>query len=284
MAAPYQPARRLGRRLLVSLTPLRWLRVRQALAVRIHRLQRAERLRLEARGDDRLSRPARSGMDVRLAALLGRDGYFVEAGAYDGYTESNTYYLERFCGWRGLLVEPVAIMYREAVLDRPRSRVVQCALVPPEAAGKPARLWFGGKMTVTAGAQGGNERDREWAGTSLIRRERDVYPFEVPGRTLSELIDEARAPAIDLLSLDLEGYEAEALRGLDLERHAPRYLLVEAHGAEARARIEAVLRDRYVAVEDFSEWDVLYRHVSVPAGDFDERGTGGPVAMPAVVR
>jgi FkbM family methyltransferase len=279
MAAPYQP----GRRLVVSLSPLRSLRVRQALAVRIHRLQRAERLRLEARGDDRLSKPARAGMDVRLAALLGRDGYFVEAGAYDGYTESNTYYLERFMGWRGLLVEPVGLMYREAVLDRPRSRVVNCALVPPEAAGRPTTLWFGGKMTVTAGAQGSSRDDRAWAGTSLIRRERDVYSFQAPGRTLSELLDEAQAPAVDLLSLDLEGYEPEALRGLDLERHTPRYILVEAHGDEARARIEAVLGDGYVVAQDFAPWDVLYRHVSVPAQAAARPGAGVPLAASARV-
>ncbi|XP_071440088.1 uncharacterized protein [Hetaerina americana] len=34
-----------------------------------------------------------------------RNGFFVEAGAMDGETRSNTLYLEKECGWRGLLVE-----------------------------------------------------------------------------------------------------------------------------------------------------------------------------------
>jgi hypothetical protein len=46
-------------------------------------------------------------MDERLAAMLGDGGYFVEAGAHDGFTQSNTYLLERRHGWRGLLVEPM---------------------------------------------------------------------------------------------------------------------------------------------------------------------------------
>lgn len=37
----------------------------------------------------------------------------------------------------------------------------------------------------------------------------------------------AAAPEIDLLSLDVEGYEPEVLEGLDLHRHAPRYMLIE---------------------------------------------------------
>ena len=33
-------------------------------------------------------------------------GYFIEVGAYDGVTLSNTYFLEQM-GWCGLLVEPI---------------------------------------------------------------------------------------------------------------------------------------------------------------------------------
>jgi FkbM family methyltransferase len=247
----------------VSLTPLRSRRVRAPLVLAMHRLQRRERRKREAVGDESLSKPAMHGMDARLAELLGRDGYFVEAGAYDGYTQSNTYYLERFRGWRGLLVEPVPVMYREAVRDRPRSQVVNCALVAPEDAGRPVRLRFGGKMTVVAGTRGSAELDAAWAGATLARGARDVYEFEAPGRTLSELLDEVRAPEVDLMCLDVEGYEEQVLRGLDLARHAPRHLLVEAHEDEERRRVEAVLGDRYVFMERLSPTDVLYRRSDV---------------------
>ena len=33
------------------------------------------------------------------------DGFFIEAGAYDGYTLSNSLYFEIYRGWKGLLVE-----------------------------------------------------------------------------------------------------------------------------------------------------------------------------------
>ena len=33
------------------------------------------------------------------------DGFFVEAGAYDGYTLSNSLFFEVYRGWKGLLVE-----------------------------------------------------------------------------------------------------------------------------------------------------------------------------------
>src|ERR1700675_2623345 len=71
--------------------------------------RRARRIAMEARYSDRLSRPALHELDIKLNAVIARDdGFFVEAGANDGYTQSNTYWLERFRGWRGLLVEPIS--------------------------------------------------------------------------------------------------------------------------------------------------------------------------------
>ena len=40
-----------------------------------------------------------------LSVCLQRGGFFVECGALDGETRSNTLYMERFLGWTGLLVE-----------------------------------------------------------------------------------------------------------------------------------------------------------------------------------
>ena len=42
-----------------------------------------------------------------LPHLDKRKGFFIEAGANDGVTQSNTLFFERHRGWRGLLVEPI---------------------------------------------------------------------------------------------------------------------------------------------------------------------------------
>ena len=60
-------------------------------------LRRAIRLAFERAGSDRYSRPTLHEMDVKLARIIGRDGgVFIEAGGFDGFTQSNTYYLKRF--------------------------------------------------------------------------------------------------------------------------------------------------------------------------------------------
>jgi hypothetical protein len=42
-----------------------------------------------------------------------RDGFFVEAGAYDGQFDSGGLHLERKLGWQGVLVEPNREAFRK---------------------------------------------------------------------------------------------------------------------------------------------------------------------------
>jgi FkbM family methyltransferase len=222
--------------------------------------QRARRRLFEGLGSARYSRPALHGMDSALDAILDRDaGFFVEAGAFDGYTQSNTYYLERFRGWRGILVEPMPELAALARRNRPKAQVSRCALVAAGHAGDSIEMEFGDLMTTVTGIH-----DRDWTAPGLYLGWRDHRIERVPARTLSDLLDEAGSPAVDLLSLDVEGYEAQALAGLDLGRHAPAWILVEMHDlATGREAVSAVLGDRYLEHGQLSPLDVLYRRRDV---------------------
>ncbi len=215
---------------------------------------RTRRFAAEARGEDHLSRPALHELDTKLSAIIGCDrGFFVEAGAHDGFTQSNTYWLERFRNWRGLLVEPMPELAAEARLSRPGARVVQCALAPAGASG-PVRMRFGDLMSTVDGA-----REPEWTNAGTILGWRDPYEIDVQARTLSSLLDEMDAPEVDLLSLDVEGFEGPALSGLDLDRHAPRFVLVEIHDPERdRPPVDAALAGRYTEHSWLSPLDLLF--------------------------
>ena len=123
-------------------------------------------------------------------------------------------------------------------------------------------LRFGGLMTVIVG---GRDADNDWvAAAHAVGQEEPPHEFLAPARTLSSILDEVDAPEIDLLSLDVEGYEAQALAGLDLARHAPRFVLVEMRNTEVdRGPIEAILGDRYLDVDALSPFDILYARADV---------------------
>ncbi len=163
-------------------------------------------------------------MDRFIADLVGEGGFFIEAGANDGFRMSNTYLLERRYGWHGLLVEPIPRLAALCASRRNRSETFQCALVAEEVHGATIQIQYADGHSVV----GGSISHDDWsiaAGWGIEQ----TYMLDVPARTLTGLLDEIRAPANpDLLSLDVEGYEPQALAGLDLKRYRPRYVLVEA--------------------------------------------------------
>jgi FkbM family methyltransferase len=237
-------------------------------AIRLrYTLTRGIRRALERAGSPRLSHPALYDMDRKLNALIDRDGgFFVEAGGHDGYTQSNTYYLERFRGWQGMLVEPMAEMAAEARRNRPASKVFQCALVALDHADTAVEMEFGDLFSAVSARH--EEQASSWVHNGLVLGWRDHRVERVPARALSDLLDELGVAEVDLLSLDVEGYEPQALRGLDFSRHAPAWILVEMHDLRAgREAIGEVLGSRYVEQDQLSPVDVLYRRADVKRRD-----------------
>lgn len=228
---------------------------------------RTARRKAEAAGDDRLSRPALHGLEDTLDALFGgrRGGFFVEAGGHDGFTQSNTYWLERFRGWRGFLIEPIPELFALCRAERPTAFVLNAALVGPDHDGATVRMQFGDLMSTVSGTHGDDE---DWVAPGLALGWSQTYAIDVPARTLSSVLEEFGAPEVDLLSLDVEGFEEPVLRGLDLERHAPRFLLVEMHDLEeGRRLVGGLLGERYVEHAQPTPLDVIYRRADVTVPD-----------------
>jgi FkbM family methyltransferase len=197
------------------------------------------------------------GLDLKLAQhLKHRGGFFVEAGANDGVAQSNTMLLARSRGWRGLLVEPVPELADRCRRHRPDSTVVQAALVAPDHAAPTVAMRYANLMSLVPGAQGSADADAQHVARGEQLQGVTSYELEVPARTLSAILDAHAVRHVDLLSLDLEGYEVPALRGLDLARHRPDFILVEAWD---RPGVEALLGERYEVLAELSHHDVLYR-------------------------
>jgi FkbM family methyltransferase len=213
------------------------------------RLSTARRKLFEAFGSDAYSRPAYGAIDQKLDQYFQERGvsrgFFVEAGAVDGVFESNTYFLERRRGWDGLLVEPVPEMYRRLKVNR-RARAVNCALVSSTSREKTVRITPAHAISTIVGA---GSADAPTGAASAI---------SVPARTLGSILDEIGNPRVDLLSLDVEGFEIQVLQGLDFQRSRIDTIVIECLTEASREEIHGFLSTHYALQQALTDRDFLY--------------------------
>jgi FkbM family methyltransferase len=167
-------------------------------------------------------------------------GSFVEAGANDGLSGSNTAMLERELGWRGALVEPSPEAFRKCVANR-ENPVYNCALV--DSSFRESQVEGDFAEGHLMGSVGGVRIDGQ----------RDLVA--VPARTLAAILDEVGLNHVNFLSLDVEGYELQALKGCDFDRVSFDYLLVELQTANFRSTVGFLREQGYKPLGNLSNYN-----------------------------
>lgn len=175
-----------------------------------------------------------------LKYLNFNDGVYIECGANDGVTQSNTLILEKEMGWSGILVDPSVTSYNECIKNRSnKNTIINCALVSYEYKNDTIFGDFDGHLM-----------------SSINGQRRDNKNFnEVSAKKLSDIIDEYVYDKIDFFSLDVEGYELEVLKGIDFTRHRPTYILIEVYTKDLKNIFNFMEKQGYDMIENLSNFN-----------------------------
>ncbi|NJL83687.1 MAG: FkbM family methyltransferase [Chloroflexaceae bacterium] len=212
----------------------------------------------EGLGLSRYSRPSINNIDKQLAKYISyRNGFFIEVGANNGFSQSNTYYLERFLNWSGVLIEPIPELYDQCVKERKKAKVFNCALVDKNYKETHITMTYANLMSITNGAFENQERAKAHVEKGCNLQKVSSYEIQVPAKTLTSILDKLSLDKIDFFSLDVEGFELNVLNGLDFDKYCPRYLLIE---TSFRDDVDQLLSKWYIQVDQFSHHDFFYKH------------------------
>ena len=196
--------------------------------------------------------PSQLGQDLFALRQAGwkRDGFFVEFGATDGHTLSNSWLLETQFGWRGILAEPARGWHRK-LAESGRTAAVEHDCV-----------WDKTGETLTFHETPFRELSTagEYVASDFHERG-EAERYEVATISLNDLLEKHGAPRdMDFLSIDTEGSELRILRSLDFNRWRFATITCEHNFTEDREAIRTLLASKgYTrAMEDLSRWDDWY--------------------------
>ena len=202
-----------------------------------------------------------NGLDKKLEPYVDHDsGFYVELGANDGITQSNSLYFEKHRRWSGLLVEPAPHNYLKCLQNRSRDNRICCAAcVSFDYRPEFVRMTYSNLMSTSHGLASDipDPVAHARSGSRFLAPTEPVFDFGAIARPLNELLLEANAPkSIDFLSLDVEGAEIEVLKGVDHDMFRFKYILVECRSFDD---MQAYLASKgYRFVESFSPQDYLF--------------------------
>lgn len=204
------------------------------------------------------------GLPALYEMMLGRksDGTFVEFGAYDGSTVSNTCGLADL-GWRGVYIEPVpqfAQLCRQRHQNNAKVTVVESAVGPENLAS--ISLTVGGALSTMHAATQQIYEKTAWSRVEFVEKTQ----ISVPQRLLSDILQEQKvAPGFDVLVVDIEGYEWEALRNFDLPAWRPAMVIIELEDAnETFRQAGAEVRNNFRKLREYfaaAHYVIVYKDI-----------------------
>ena len=147
-----------------------------------------------------------------------KEGVFIDIGAYDGITFSNSYFFEKSNNWTGICFEPNPIIFKNL------AEVRNCTLIKGGVSVKNA--------TLTYKRFSGNQDLEMLSGFSdffteeqLLRIEKELGEeknssteiIEVQTHSLNDLLKEKQISKIDYCSIDTEGGEFDILKTINFD-------------------------------------------------------------------
>ena len=183
-----------------------------------------------------------NNLDKKLLKYLNfKEGFYIECGANDGVNQSNTWYFEKVLNWRGILIEPNKISFKNLKNNRSSKNIFRnVALVSEDFKNKNELIYL-------------CENNLESKLTNTV----NPLSQKVATETLNNILKALNVNKINFFSLDVEGYEEEVLKGLNLNIFDIDYILIETNNFD---KINFMLKNcNYTLQEKLSFHDYLFK-------------------------
>jgi FkbM family methyltransferase len=145
-----------------------------------------------------------------------KNGIFVDIGAHDGISLSNTYFFEKQMGWQGICIEPLPEIFERLKTNRNCLCIQGCIY---DKADKVSFLRIHGYPEMLSGiVDNYDPRHLDRITREVKSRGGSTEVIEVTCYPLTQLLLDHGVKHVDYLSVDTEGGEMDILKSIDFDK------------------------------------------------------------------
>jgi len=164
-----------------------------------------------------------------------KSGFFIEFGCCDGLYLSNTFFLEKFRGWNGILIEPSKIYHSDLKKNRDNCKIdFRCV----HSISNDYINFFENKFQYN-------------------KKNTSNENYQVLTVSLNDIFIENKLISVDFLSIDTDGSEYEILSNFNFNKFKVNIFIVEHNYSSSRSKILNLMKkNNYVNIfNDISAHD-----------------------------
>jgi FkbM family methyltransferase len=146
-----------------------------------------------------------------------KNGFFVDVGAHDGILINNTLYFEKYNGWTGINIEPIATVYDKLIVNRPFCININCAVSNTD--GDAEFILNKGYTEMISGLKNSYDgRHMSRLQKENIMTNSTTEIINVCTKRLETIFDENNTVHVNYLSVDVEGGEFDVLKSINFDK------------------------------------------------------------------
>jgi FkbM family methyltransferase len=182
------------------------------------------------------------------------NGFFLDIGAHDGVTLSNTYFLEKFRNWKGICIEPGPLEFEKLNQNRKSLNLNICV---SNFNGFSKFTYIEGYSNMLSGLSEDYVPEHQ----NRIKKELssfggDLTEINVEVKKLQTILDENSITEIDFCSIDTEGSEFKIITSIDFSITNIKVLIIENNYNDGS--IKYFLEEKGYILHQKIKWDDVF--------------------------
>lgn len=153
-----------------------------------------------------------------------KNGFFIDIGAHDGVSFSNTYFFEKKRNWNGVCIEPNPKVYKKLIKTRNSYNYNVCI------GNKNDDVEFTqitGYSEMLSGVTSKYDKEHKKRITDEIKQNGGDINVIKSKMIILDTIEELKNQLIDFVSIDTEGNELEILKSINFKKNNIKCIVVE---------------------------------------------------------